>query len=99
VRSGRVATVPVPTLGQLLHALLALAALRRLRSLCSRCACAFRHSLGCRRVIGRVAPKCALLGLRTTWGEPSASKLGGRDCGLGVVPGRGRLDGDGSGCA
>jgi hypothetical protein len=46
----------------------------------------FRPLLGRRRVVGRAAPECALLGVRTAWGEPSAPVVGRRGRGVGGVP-------------
>src|SRR5262249_27354385 len=58
------------------RALLVLALLQCLPSPRSRCACAFRYSLGCRCIVRRVAHACTLLIVRTAWGELAASKLG-----------------------
>jgi hypothetical protein len=77
--------------------LLAMAALRRLPPPCSRCPRAFRHPLGCQRIIGHAAHACTVRGLRTPWREPSAPKLGGRGIGLGGVSGGVKANEDFSG--
>jgi hypothetical protein len=55
---------------------LAMVTLRRPRSPRSCRACAFRHSLGCWRVVGGAAYACAVLGLRTARLDVATSVVG-----------------------